>query len=182
MKKSVLLLALLITTVSAMSQAKSGAIKTRPISLAFGVVNAEYEKAFGEKSSGQLGATIVSTEFSSTKLSGFGVRPEYRFYSQEALRKFYWGPVLNYNSFTAKIEDAGFLTSESTVTTIGGGLKIGWDWLLGSSENIVLDLGIGAQYLSSSFNVKAGEEDDFDLGFFEGIVPILNFSIGYAFD
>ncbi|MEM9337279.1 MAG: DUF3575 domain-containing protein [Bacteroidota bacterium] len=179
MKRTILFVALVVITLSAMSQTKSGAIKVNPIGLLFGFANASYEKALGANSSAQLGARLIFADFGSTELSGFGFRPEYRRYPNGALNRFYWGPVINFDSFTAK---DSFLDSEANVTSLGGGLKIGMNWLLGQKENVVIDLGLGAQYLNTSVDVKLGSENGFDLGSFDGVSPILNFSIGYAFN
>ncbi|MEM6831472.1 MAG: DUF3575 domain-containing protein, partial [Bacteroidota bacterium] len=176
---------LVVTALGAMSQEKSEAIKISPISLLLGFANASYEKALGENSSAQLRARFIFFSNNTTEFSGFGLSPEYRSYPNGALNKFYWGPVINFDSFTAKTDfDDNSLDSETNVRALGAGLKIGMNWLLGSAENFVIDLGLGAQYLNTTLDIKIGEEDDFDLGPLEGggVLPILNFSIGYAFD
>lgn len=107
--------------------------------------------------------------------------PEFRFYpanDKEALDGFYFAPVINFNQLTLKNDD---MNSKASLSTIGGGAKIGWNWLLGSSDSFIIDLGLGAQYASSSLDVKSGNEEDFDYGTFDGMRPILNFGIGYAF-
>lgn len=182
MKKVILSFTFLALVFCSFSQAKSGAVKVNPLGLAFGFINFSYERAFNESNSGQLGIGVISADFGSTSLSGFGISPEFRLYSQEALEGFYWGPLVNFSSFNAETDDIFGSRDEASVTAFGAGAKLGWNWLLGSSDSFVIDLGLGAQYLATSIDVKSGSEDSFDLGTFDGIAPIINFSIGYAFD
>lgn len=181
MKKIALSLLVLILVFGAIGQAKDAALKVRPLSLAFGIVNVAYEKSFTEFSSGQLGGTIVSLRLGSTSISGFGISPEYRFYRKEALSGFYWSPFLRYSSVTAKDTSSGS-NNEATASGFGTGLKLGWNWLLGKSDNFVMDLGIGAQYINANIEVTSGTTNNLQLGAFEGFSPVLQFAIGYAFD
>ncbi len=174
MKKILILSLALVSYTAAISQAKSGAIKTNPIGMAFGVINLAYELPLNDKSSLQLGVSVVSVDFAGTSVSGFGIAPEYRIYGDEAMEGFYFGPVVSYNTLTL---ESG--SDEGTLSVIGGGAQLGWNWIKGKNENFVLDLGLGAIYNSGSVTVDAGS-DTFDTGVYDGIAPIISFAIGYA--
>ncbi|MEM9897166.1 MAG: hypothetical protein AAF789_12430, partial [Bacteroidota bacterium] len=73
------------------------------------------------------------------------------------------------------------LDSEADLTAFGVGAQIGWNWLLGKNNSFMLNLGIGAQYLETSLDITTGDEGDFSFSRSDGLVPMLNFSIGYAF-
>lgn len=182
MKKLLLLLLIVFcVTSNTYSQEKQNGVKLNPLALIIGAINVQYERAVSEKNSVQLGLFIINLNIGDTKLSGFGLTPEYRFYlAKEALDGFYAAPLINFNTLSLSYDD-GVDSGEASLTTFGGGAKIGWNWLLGDADNFIIDLGLGANYSGTSLNVKSGTEGNFDFGAFDGIRPILNFSIGYAF-
>ncbi len=171
--KKLLLLAFVCAAFVGQAQ-KSGAIKTNPIGMAIGIANLSYETALNEGTSLQFGASYFNLSFGETSFSGVGLGAQYRLYSNDALDGFYYGPLANYFSFTVK--DSG---NKGTLNGFGAGGQLGWNWLLGSSDNFVIDLGLGVMYNTASVNVEEGN-DSFDTGVFDGVGPVLNFSIGYA--
>lgn len=172
--KKILLLASVCLVLVGQAQEKSSAIKTNPIGIAIGVANLSYETALSEGSSLQIGASYFDLSFGETSFSGLGVGAQYRLYTNQALDGFYYGPLANYFNFTVK--DSG---NKGSLNGFGIGGQLGWNWLLGASDNFVIDLGLGVQYNSASVSVDEGS-NTFDTGVFDGVGPVLNFAIGYA--
>lgn len=173
MKYTLLIIALFCFSLDAFSQIKERAIKTNPLSLVLRSVRFSYEQALSQKNSVQVGVTLINRKIDGYDISGFGLIPEFRFYSRQALDKFYFAPLLNYTALT--IIDFGEKTKGNA---FGGGAKIGWNWLLGSKNHFVIDFGLGFQYLS--FNGESGSPLKV-LDGINGMIPIVNLSLGYAF-
>jgi hypothetical protein len=142
-------------------------IKLNPISLAFGNINAYYQRAIGKSSAIQIGANYWY-RFLGTEVTGFGVRGGYQFFvtsrTKHSPEGFYVGPHLSYNSLTEK-------STDTSVSTTGVGLMLGYQWIWKSG--LSLDLGIGPMYTFASDS----ETDES----FEGFLPNVTIGIGYNF-
>lgn len=128
----------------------------------------------------QLGFFYTTIKISETKFSGFGITPEYRFYlseSKDVLNGFYVAPFLRYQNF--KLEDE-FTNDEATLTTFGGGVLAGHQWIF--KERFSLDTFIGPSYLGGSVDVEGdAEEDDFSTGALNGFGVRVGVTFGIAF-
>jgi len=180
--KKVLILAIGILSGSvAFSQYADGAAKFNLFGVAVGQFQVAYEHALNENSSVQLSAGIISRTWDGgidfggissgfeQKNSGFIVIPEYRYYfAGEALKGVYAGAFARYRSVsidyttTAGTEST---TSEFSRNAVGGGLLLGYQFII--SDKVLIDLGIGPQYKSVSTTIEANG-DDFDLNLLEG--------------
>lgn len=179
MKKISLLLAIVaIVGFGANAQTKSNAIKINPLSAFLATGNVAYERAVSPSSSVQLGVFYTGASLSSTKFTGLGITPEYRFYlgSGEALDGFYVAPFARYQNFTIKETE---LDSKGTLSTIGGGVILGRQWLAG--EAFAIDLFIGPSFSSGDVKVDDGSEDDFSTGFFTGFGVRWGVMLGFGF-
>lgn len=127
-------------------------------------LNLQYEKTISTNSSIQLGFFYTGYSTGGTSFSGFGITPEYRFYlsDTEAPEGVYVAPFLRYQNFTLE-EDV--FSSKGTLSTIGGGLILGKQWVF--KEKIVLDIFLGPAYSSGSVTVDSGT-NSFDTGAFDG--------------
>jgi hypothetical protein len=183
MKRIYILFTVLL--MSGMASAQDGpknSLKLNPLSAAFGGVNLSYQRAVSEKSSLQLVTNYSSFKFTSTSYSGFGLTPEYRFQlgkNATALRGIYVGPYARYSSY--KVEDTE-LESKASMTSIGGGVVFGYQYV--SRGGFTLDLFIGPGYSSNKFKVESGNEENFNDGF--GVANGFGFArtgitIGYSF-
>jgi hypothetical protein len=199
MKKVLFLFtAMLLLTVYMNGQA-SHAVKLNPLGALFGNIGVGYEHGLGETTSVQLGVSFFSRSFDVSafdsdgdiisgdqKFSGIGFVPEFRFYFDSAIEGWYGGVFANYNSIKFKTEyssGSDDLNSESSITNVGAGAEFGKQWLLGSNENFVIDLNLGAGFQSASVDSDNGDDDD-DIEFglaASGVWPKLSFSVGYAF-
>ncbi len=136
-----------------------------------------YERKLSKNTSGQLGFFYTGFSSDGTKLRGFGITPEFRYYASEnkgAMSGFYVGPFLRYQDFTIS-EGA----NKGTLSAIGGGLLIGNQWMFKGGIN--LDLFIGPSYTSGKIKVTDGV-DNFDVPFgVDGFGVRAGLTLGIAF-
>jgi len=117
-----------------------------------------YERRLGASTTAQLGAFYTGYSADGLKLRGFGITPEFRYYASKdkgAMNGFYVAPFVRYQNYTIS-EDI----NKGTLSTVGGGLLLGSQWLLKGGLNI--DLFAGPSYNSGSVKIKSGT-DSFDL-------------------
>lgn len=181
MKKAFLILAL-VGSGAATAQAQSSALKLNLFSLAVNTGAVSFEQKTGDMTSFQLGAFYTGYSIGGTKLSGFGITPEYRFYvTGEALQGFYLAPYLRYQNFnlTDDTNYGGSSTkNEASYSTFGGGVNLGYQWVF--KQHIVLEPLLRVGYNKGSVNVKSGG-DNYDLGSFNGFSVLPGLNLGYAF-
>jgi hypothetical protein len=177
------------------SSDKMHAVKINILSPIVRTASLFYEHGINDNSSVQLGLFYTGFKVSDTKFSGFGITPEFRYHpSGDGLAGFYVAPFLRYQSFTltatnemSPVYDAdGFWTGEYTTTedkatlsTIGGGVLAGYQWIFG--DIITLDLFLGPMYNSGSLKVDSGTEDTFSVGAFDGFTVRTGVTLGVAF-
>ncbi len=172
MKKVVLIAILAITGVWGV-KAQENVIKMNPLGLAFGSIDLSYEKALNGKSSIEIGVAYsslnVTTSGSSSKATGFGVEGKYKMYfsnSGAAPRGWYGAPFVNYSKTTVTGGD---------LSAFSGGVLGGYQWIFGgSATGFALDLNFGAQYVSANTSGSIISTT------FDGILPRLGLSLGYA--
>lgn len=185
MKKNlvVALVAFLAGGVFTSAKAQENVVKINIFSPIVKTLNMSYERKVSANGSFQIGGYFTSYSPGDSKISGFGVTPEYRFYlsESEAPAGVYVAPFVRYQSL--KVED----TFDGEVTkgkwsAFGGGLVIGKQWIF--KEKISLDIFIGPQYVARG-DVKVtdgtGESESFDLGAFDGFGVRTGLTLGFAF-
>jgi hypothetical protein len=177
MKKKILLLGILgLMTTTVFAQ--ENAIKLNPLSAIVATGNIAYERAVSDKQSFQLGLYYTGFKITTTKFSGFGITPEYRFYlGREVLNSFYAAPYIRYQSLSLKETE---FDSKATLSLFGGGVVLGRQWVIGDSFTI--DLFLGPNYSSGSVKVSTGDDTHFDgLGMFKGFGLRTGLTLGLAF-
>lgn len=157
--------------------AQERAIKVNILSPIVRTVSVFYENAVSDQSSLQIGFYYTGASISETKFRGFGITPEYRFYLSEtsAIEGFYIAPFLRYSNLDIS---EGISGDEGTLSSIGGGLVIGRQWVF--KEKVTVDLFIGPQYVNGSLKVTNGEGGSFDTGVFDGFGVRPGVTIGFA--
>jgi len=142
-------------------------LKINPISLAFGNFNLSYQRALNNASAIQVGANYWYRLFG-TDVSGFGIRGGYQFFitnrAKAAPEGFYIGPQLSFNGFSVSETD-------ESVTSVGIGLLLGYQWVWDSG--VTLDLGAGPIY---QFANDENTDESFD-----GFLPNITIAVGYNF-
>jgi hypothetical protein len=136
-----------------------------------------YERKINDKSSAQLGIGFTGYKNSGTKFSGITITPEYRFYVSQtnpAISGFYVGPFARYSNFKLTEDN-----NKATLSTIGGGLIIGRQWIF--SNVISLDIFAGPSFSAGDAKVTSGT-DIFDVpGTISGFGLRAGVTIGVAF-
>lgn len=134
----------------------TNAIKINLISPVVRTLNLAYEHAINENSSIQLGFYYTGAKINDTKINGYGITPEYRFYLSQtpAPDGFYVAPFLRYNSFTAEDKNDNQTTNKATVSQFGGGVVVGRQWVF--KERVTFDMFIGPKFQNTSVSVTQG--------------------------
>lgn len=166
---------ILLISMNAVAQAQSNVIKINIFSPIVRTLNMQYERKITSNGSFQLGFYYTGYSVENTKFSGLGITPEYRFYlsNMDAPQGVYVAPFLRYQSFTlSKGNDKG------TLTTMGGGLILGKQWIF--KEKIALDIFLGPSYSSGDVKVTSGA-DSFNINAFSGFGLRTGVCFGFAF-
>ncbi|MCW5912615.1 MAG: DUF3575 domain-containing protein [Cyclobacteriaceae bacterium] len=178
MKKNLLVvLVVLMGGAFTSANAQENVIKINIFSPIVKTFNASFERKVSATNSFQIGAFFTSYNPESTKFSGFGLTPEYRFYlsESEAPAGVYVAPFVRYQNFKLTEESS---SSKGTFSSFGGGLVIGKQWIF--KEKISLDIFIGPQYSSGNVKVTSGS-DTFDTNVFDGFGIRTGLTLGFAF-
>jgi hypothetical protein len=184
MKKLLLSLAVLAGSASMASAQSSNAIKANIFSPIVRTGSFFFEHKVSDNNSAQLGFFFTGFSVSDTKFSGFGLTPEYRFYlSGEAMDGFYVGPYLRYQNFTITDDMTAYggSKSEASLSTIGGGVSLGRQWMF--KNRFTLDPFLGLGYSAGSLKAKgsANEEEFSGVGNFKGFGLRTGLTVGIAF-
>jgi hypothetical protein len=165
MKKTICLpVMLILMSLVSYGQEKSNNLKINILSPIASTLNLQYEHVIKKDQSFQLGFFYTGYSNSGTKISGFGITPEYRFYlSDDAAPKgVYVAPFLRYQNYDLTDD----LNDKGTLSTFGGGLILGRQWVF--KDKISLDLFIGPQYNSGSVSASSGSSGNFSVGSVNG--------------
>lgn len=183
MRKAIFSLFLFASSVTALhaQDEKSNAFKINILSPIAKTGSFFYERKVSDASSAQLGVGFTAYNANSVKISGLFFTPEYRFYlSDEALNGFYVAPFLRYQNL--KIEDTESDPSnpdKATLSTIGGGLTVGRQWLF--KDIITFDVFLGPSYNSGKVKVTSGSSIQDVPGTFNGFGLRAGLTLGVAF-
>lgn len=178
MKRNIFLAATLIIFTSKLfaQSEKKNIIKTNLTSPIFSTFHLNYERAFSNKISGQLGFMYTGLKNDNTKINGFAITPEVRLYpKQNALEGFFLGLSPRYQSFTLKADN-----DEATLSSFGAALIVGGQWIFG--DIVSLELYGGPSFNSSTLKIESGSEDDFNTsGVGDGVGFRFGVAVGFAF-
>lgn len=182
MKKTLILILVVVLAMPAFSQEKSdvsiekNVLKINTLSLFLGTGSIFYERKISDLTSAQMGVAYLSYKYSDTRFSGLILTPEVRIYPKKnANDGFYIAPYLRYQKFMVKNTTDN---SEGSLSSMGGGLVFGRQWI--TKSGFTMDLFFGGHYGSSSVKVDSGT-DSFDKDLFSGFKPRVGFALGFAF-
>ena len=157
-------------------QAQKNVAKVDLLGFLFDNVQFSYERVVNEKSAFELSLSYkkvtgsLATLSNDTDVNTIGGEAKYKFYLSSvsnAPRGWYVAPVINYYSTT--LEESG---KSGGVFSFGGGLLVGYQWMLGS---FAIDVNAGGIYKSVN---NTGDVTSINL---DGLLPKFGFGIGYAF-
>jgi hypothetical protein len=182
MKKTLIILLAVIFSFPAFSQEKTTSVaieknvlKINTLSLILGTGSIFYERKLSDAMSGQLGVAYLSYKFSGTRFSGLILTPEVRFYPKKnAIDGMYVAPYVRYQNYT--LSDA---SAKGTLSSIGGGLLLGRQWV--KASGFTMDLFFGGHYGSSSVKATEGSVTTFDTKLFSGFGFRVGFALGFGF-
>lgn len=182
MKKLVLLILAVMLAIPALPQekksnvsAEKNVLKVNTLSLFLGTGSIFYEHGFSDLISGQLGVGYLNYKAGGTKFSGLFLTPEVRIYAtKHAIDGFYIAPYLRYQKLSLAVTDA-----EGSLTSMGGGLCFGRQWI--TNSGFTMDLFFGGHYGSANAKATSGEVTSFNVNAFKGFKPRIGFSLGFAF-
>jgi hypothetical protein len=182
MKRTLLAVAMAACAFGAQAQ-KQNAIKANLFSPLAKSGSFFYERKVADNKSAQLGVGFTAYSKDGVKLSGIFFTPEFRFYlSGEAMNGFYVGPFARYQSL--KIEDKsseeyGGTADKATLTTIGGGVVVGRQWMFG--DIVTLDIFGGPSLNSGTVKYDDGAGNTTIPGNFSGFGARVGITLGIAF-
>ena len=183
MKKILIVLVAIVIAVPSFSQeptdvkTEKNVLKVNTLSLFLGTGSIFYERKFSDLTSGQMGVAYMGFKISDTRFTGLILTPEIRFYPKKnAISGFYIATYLRYQSFTVKSTTDD---SKGSLTSMGGGLLFGREWI--TKSGFTMDLFFGGHYGSAKVKVNTGSADSIDSDPFSGFRPRIGFALGFAF-
>lgn len=139
-------------------------VSANPFTLMFEWFNADYERRLASNVTWDASGSLFS-------LDGFGYKNAnlaFKYYPREALRGFYIGGRTGLYRVSA---DTGVRYVSAAANFYGAGFEIGYNWLLGKNDHVVVGIGAGVTRLFG------GELAGASL-----VVPTARLiSVGYAF-
>jgi hypothetical protein len=154
------------------------ALSINPIGAVFGVYMGEFERSVSRHASVGLAGTYWDSGFTDSEASGeisyTTVDARLRYYPGESrLQGFSVGGTLGYTGLSGSLttvdgRDTGH------VSTMGAGVSLDYNWLLGARNQVMVGTGIGAKRLF----IMDDDVDDEDVTL---AYPTLRLVVGYAF-
>ena len=160
------------------AKAQQNVVKINILSPIIKTLNMSYEHAVSDESSFQLGFFYTGAKSGDVKLSGFGITPEYRYFLSQtpAPNGVYIAPFLRYQSFDATNSSAD---AKGTVSSFGGGLVIGREWIF--KKKISLETFLGPQYMAANAKTQEGNSNDIEVSAGNGFWIRFGVNFGFAF-
>jgi hypothetical protein len=181
MKKILLFSLMAVFSASALNAQKKNVIKIRPFTLAVGMYDFMYERSITDHTSVGLEFSTMKwnlTEvvrqnytgkgtINSASLSGYMVTPQFRYYFKgESPKGFYLNPFLEYGKYTLaqnNTDQYNFTSgSSATVTIMGLGAGIGYQWILGPVSIDWNFLGLAVESWGLGFKYDVATMDNID--------------------
>jgi len=177
------LLAIILFSVSlSQAQEKKNVIKFNALGVLGSQFQLAYERGLTEKVSIQLSAGYITYNSSQTvfsnsyksKNNGFIIIPEARYYFKEALDGAYLGAFARVRSVNTDLTDTSVpigidVSREEIAMTVGGGIVVGYQFIL--AERIVIDLFLGPQFKerssSNTYKTYGVTDTDFNSKFID---------------
>ncbi|NOU18888.1 MAG: DUF3575 domain-containing protein [Bacteroidales bacterium] len=183
MKKILILLLVVVLAIPTIAQDKStvssekNVLKVNTLSLFLGTGSVFYERKISNMTSAQLGVGYLNFKFSNTKFTGLILTPEFRIYPKKgAIDGFYLAPYFRYQKYTLENTTDN---SKGSLTSMGGGLVFGRQWI--TNSGFTMDLFFGGHYGSADVKVDSGAGSFDKTNLFEGFKMRVGFALGFAF-
>jgi hypothetical protein len=165
-----------VPAAAAAREAPRQVLSLNPVGAVFGVYMGEFERAVTSHASLGVAGTYWDTGYadseSSGELSYSTIDARLRYYPGTRLEGFSVGGSLGYTGLSGSMTT---VDGEATgrLNTVGAGVSLDYNWLLGARDQVMVGTGIGAKRL---FVVGRDVEDDVSLAY-----PTLRLVVGYTF-
>lgn len=179
MKKILLIALIAVLTLPSIAQVseEKNVLKVNTLSLFLGTGSVFYERKVSDLTSAQMGVGYMNIKLGDTKFTGLILTPEFRFYfKKNAIDGVYAAPYFRYQRFTVENPTDAV---KGTLTSTGGGLVIGRQWI--TNSGFTMDLFFGGHYGSADVKVDSGSDSSVDSNYFEGFKMRIGFALGFAF-
>ncbi len=152
-------------------------LKVNTLSLFLGTGSIFYERKLTDLTSAQLGVAYMNFKLGDTKFTGLILTPELRIYAKKnAIDGFYLSPYFRYQRYTLENSTDA---SKGTLTSMGGGLVFGRQWI--TNSGFTMDLFFGGHYGNTDVKVDSGTGSFDKTNLFEGFRTRIGFALGFAF-
>jgi len=156
--------------------ADKNVVKINTLSLFLGTGSIFYERKISDLTSAQMGVGFMSFKLGDTKFTGLILTPEVRLYPKKnSIDGVYFAPYLRYQTFGVENKE---VATKGTLTSMGGGVLIGKQWI--TDSGFTMDLFFGGHYGSAKVEADSGS-DSFDSDYFNGFKTRVGFALGFAF-
>lgn len=177
--RSALALAALVALSASPARAQEAprqVLSLNPLGAVFGVYMGEFERAVTSNTSAGLSATYWSGDLadngSSVVADYLTVDARLRYYpGASRLEGFSIGGSLGYTGLSGELTTVDG-QEKGSVNTVGAGVELDYNWLLGARNQVMVGTGIGAKRLF----VVGEDVEDVSLAY-----PTLRLVVGYAF-
>jgi hypothetical protein len=177
MKNKIALVSIILLLNISFTKAQKTVVKANMLSPLVRTGSFFVEQQLNDNSSLQLGLLYTGKTWDDTKIRGWGITPEYRFYLSDspAPEGFFVAPYARYLHFNLE-NDAN---DEAKMSGLGGGLIIGQQYIF--KKRVSFEWFFGPAYTNIDLDVESGIEDDFDTGSWDGFTLRAGITLGIAF-
>lgn len=167
------------------ASAQENAIKANPLALLGGTDLISYERKVSDNSTASLGLGFATFNFGGVTYTSTGAEVQYRYYFEEALKKWYAGGQVGYTAGKIKQDYSGFGFTQAQqpddikYTSFVVGAKGGYQFVF--KNNIIIDLNLGFAYNKFGYSDTGSQQTFVNTLKGSAILPTFGFAVGYAF-
>jgi len=177
MQSKILPLAFMLLASISITKAQNTIVKANLLSPLVRTGSFFVEQKLNDNSSIQLGILYTGNTWDDTKVRGWGITPEYRFYLSDspAPKGFFVAPYARYLDYNLE-NDAN---DEANLKGLGAGLIIGQQYIF--KKRVSFEWFFGPGYTNIDLDAKSGAEEDFETDTWDGFTLRAGLTVGIAF-
>jgi len=177
MQSKIILLAIMMLAGISITKAQNTIVKANLLSPLVRTGSFFVEQKLNDDSSIQLGILYTGNTWDDTKVRGWGITPEYRFYLSDspAPKGFFVAPYARYLNYNLENDE----NDEAKLKGLGAGLIIGQQYIF--KKRVSFEWFFGPGYTSIDLDAKSGIEDDFETDTWDGFTLRAGLTVGIAF-
>lgn len=177
MKNKITLISIILLLGTSLANAQKTVVKANLLSPLVRTGSFFVEHQLNENSSLQLGLLYTGKTWDDTKIRGWGITPEYRFYLSDspAPEGFFLASYARYLHFNLENE----VKDKAKMNGLGAGLIIGQQYIF--KERVSFEWFFGPGYTNINLDVDSDTKDDFETGSWDGFTLRAGITLGIAF-